>query len=80
MPCEIVSLTKNFQFIVCGINLSSPVLGSGKTGWNGKGILVIPGNDLESAKETVKRAFSGSEQMSHWLLENEWDKVVETGK
>lgn len=80
VPCEIVSLTKNFQSIVCGINLSSPVLGSGKTGWNGKGILVIPGNDLKSAKETLKRAFSGSEQMSHWLVENKWDKVVETGK
>lgn len=71
--CEIISLSKDFQSIVCGINIAPPIVDDGKMRWSGQAILIIPGNDLESAKEMIKNVSLNSQQMHDWLIKNGWE-------
>jgi len=54
------------------------MVGSGKTGQSSQALLVIPGNNIESAKEIIKSAFQNSNQMNEWMLENGWNQLIET--
>lgn len=76
--CKIIALSEDFKSIVCGIDIAPFIIGSEETGRNGQALLVIPGEDMESAKEVIKNAFLNSEQMNEWLLENEWNRMIET--
>lgn len=80
VPCEIIALSEDLQFIVCGVHISLSAFDRGETERNGQALLVIPGNDIESAKKIIKNASLNSKQMSDWLLENGWDKLIETNQ
>lgn len=73
---KIIVVSEDFQFIVCGISMD-PFIINGEKGWDEQVLLVIPGNDIESVKKIIKTVSLNSEQMREWLLENEWNKLVE---
>lgn len=70
--CEIISLTKDWSIIVCGVTIDSNISQNTSKGLNKKGLLIITNNGIESAKEALKDVSLNSEQMSRWLTENNW--------
>ncbi len=76
VSCEIIALSEDFQAIVCGIYTAPS--GSGEEGakQERQALLVIPGNDIGSAKEIIKNASQHSGQMDDWLLENGWNELI----
>lgn len=76
--CRIISISKDFKSIVCGLNFNS-FEKEGKE-WYGQALLVIPENQGESIEEVMKNALSNSVQMRDWFIENGWEKKIETEK
>lgn len=75
--CEIISLTKDWSIIVCGVTIDSNISQNTAKGLNKKGLLIITNNGIESAKEALKDVSLNSEQMSRWLTENNWIADIE---
>ncbi len=75
---SIIALSEDFGSIVCSFSIVPSMVGSGKTGQSSQALLVIPGNNIESAKEIIKSAFQNSNQMNEWMLENGWNQLIET--
>lgn len=75
--CEIISLTKDWSIIVCGVTIDSNISQNTSKGLNKKGLLIITNNGIESAKEALKDVSLNSEQMSRWLTENNWIADIE---
>lgn len=70
--CEIISLTKDWGTIVCGVTIDSNISQKTAKGLSKKGLLIITNNGIESAKEALKDVSLNSEQMNRWLTENNW--------
>lgn len=70
--CKIISLSKTWDTIVCGIILDTDITGSIKPGERRQALLIIPADSPESSLEKIRYVSDYSEQMNEWLNENGW--------
>lgn len=70
--CKIISLSKGWKIIVCGVVTDSSISDKIAADMKKEALLVILANSLNTSQELIKEISLHSLQMKEWLIEHGW--------